>query len=126
MGERIKITESERNRIKGLYEQEETKKCTIDYSSVFIPIHRFVFDVRDTKGRKYSVTISERERGFKITGVDYDDDDNHEGQEDEKYSRQEVIDFVNAEFKNGLLSNLPDGISWNKLTKKPDYIGVTG
>lgn len=114
MGQRFQITESERKRIKSLYEQQQpTNEYTIDYTNIFIPIDSLTFYVKDNHGNDFNVDIINTGNEFEISEIIHNDPP--EDDEAERIAIEEVRAFMEKEFDNSLIVNLPTYINFNKL-----------
>jgi hypothetical protein len=112
MGQRFQITESERKRIKGLYEQESpTKEFSIG-ELVFIDII------------EYRVSVKVKDDDSAYVRIKLDVDGNFIGADiEENYSDNmsddEAVAFVIQKGKEGYFSELPVYMSWDMEKGEP-------
>ncbi len=112
MGQKINITESERKRIKGLYEQEEpTKELSIG-KLVFADIIEYRISV-DSKGDDGAYVTIKLDIDGNFIGA------NIEENYSESMSDEEAVAFVIQKAKEGYFDKLPTYMAWDMDKEKP-------
>ena len=112
MGKRFQITESERKRIKGLYEQQEPTKELRIGELVFTDIieYRVSVNVKDEDGAYVTIRL-DMDGNFIGADIEENYSDN--------MSDDEAVAFVIQKGKEGYFDKLPTYMSWDMEKDEP-------